>query len=228
MVIAIVLSGGCGSRMGLDTPKQYLLVGDEPIIKFSYDQFVANDHVDGIVIVVNSKWIQFLKDNIDCSHPKFLGFAEAGESRQQSILNGLLFLEDKMFSPEDLVIIHDAARPNVSQRLINNCLDVANYDGVLPVLPCKDTLYMSLDGKEINSLLNRDCIYAGQSPETFKYKKYLDINKATSGDELRNIRGSTEIAYKNGFKIRIICGEEINYKITTKSDLTKFKQERGK
>lgn len=228
MIVAILLSGGSGTRMGLDIPKQYLLVNNMPVIKYSYDQFINNKSVDGIIIVAHSNWLQFLKNNLDCSNSKFLGFAESGESRQQSILNGLLYLEKTLEAEDDLVIIHDSARPNISQNLINDCLRIGDYDGVLPVLPCKDTLYMSDDGKNINSLLNRDCIYAGQSPETFKYKKYLLINKKASVDELQNTRGSTEIAFKNGFKMKIISGEDINYKITTKNDFAIFTQERGK
>ena len=227
MVIAIILSGGTGTRMGADKPKQYLLVNNEPLISYSYRQFLNNSNIDGIVIVADRDWVPFLENNLNCSHSKFLGFANAGESRQQSVLNGLLFVEEKMTSEDDLVIIHDSARPNISESLIDNCLSIGDYDGVLPVLPCKDTLYMS-SGERIDSLLNRDFIFAGQSPETFRYKKYLDINKTASAFELQSIRGSTEIAYKRGLRIKVIPGEEINYKITTKRDFDIFVKEREK
>lgn len=126
----------------------------------------------------------------------------------------------------DNIIIHDAARPNVSERIISQCMDkLSEYDGAMPVLPVKDTIYLSENGENITSLLNRDQLYAGQAPESFKYGKYLEIHNGMTEEDLSKVRGSSEIAYRHGLKICMIPGDECNYKITTKKDLNKFVRE---
>ena len=95
-------------------------------------------------------------------------------------------------------------------------------DGVLPVVPVKDTLYQSKDGKSITSLLNRNELFAGQAPEAFRFGKYLELHEQMPREELLKINGSTEIAYKGGLKIKLIKGDVMNFKITTPEDLTNF------
>ena len=93
----------------------------------------------------------------------------------------------------------------------------------MPVLRVKDTLYFSENGKIISELLDRDKIFAGQAPESFVFGKYFIINQTASIEEIDTIRGSSEIAFKHGLKIKLIDGDENNYKITTIADLEKFK-----
>lgn len=122
-----------------------------------------------------------------------------------------------------MVIIHDAARPLVSRDLISNCLkECQKADGVLPVIPVKDTLYQSADGMHITSLLNRSELFAGQAPEAFRFGLYLKLHKEMSREELLKINGSTEIAYKGGLKVNLIKGDDMNFKITTPEDLSNF------
>ena len=98
-----------------------------------------------------------------------------------------------------------------------------SFDGVMPVIPVKDTIYLSKGGEQIDGLLNRDELFAGQAPEAFNLKRYLEINRGLSKEELASVRGSSEIAYKNGFSIGLIAGDEDNFKITTPNDLERFK-----
>lgn len=222
MNIALILSGGTGTRMQLSIPKQYIKVCDKPIIGYCLDVFQEVNAIDRIVVVCNSYWRNFISDYVAQHNiSKVVAYADAGESRQASILNGLNMCEN-FANYNDLVIIHDAARPLVTPRIINELLCVDNYDGILPVLPVKDTMYYSNDGIEISSLLNRDSIYAGQAPECFLFGKYLTINKLATDDEIANTRGSSEIAFKNGLRIKLVRGDENNYKITTADDLKRF------
>ena len=79
---------------------------------------------------------------------------------------------------EDFVLIHDAARPLLSEQMISECVNaVQGHDGALPVLPMKDTVYLSMDGKKVDDLLDRNQIYAGQAPEIFQIGKYYEANK---------------------------------------------------
>lgn len=227
MIIAIILSGGIGTRIGLSIPKQYVLVNNQPIIKYSYDTFLGTVIIDGIIIVADNEWRDYLKETIDLNSNKFLGFANSGESRQESVLNGLCEAS-KHFKKGDknIVFIHDAARPNVTKDLIlsiYNSFDEA--DGIMPVLPSKDTMYYCENNSSITSLLERDKIFFGQSPEAFLFDKYFKINMKINKEQIALIKGSSEIAFRYGMKIRIIPGDENNYKITTMADLEKFKQQ---
>ena len=92
----------------------------------------------------------------------------------------------------------------------------------MPVIPVKDTVYLSKDGKNIDALLNRSQLWAGQAPEAFIFGKYLKVHDEMSHDELLKINGSTEIAFKNGMNVEMIKGDPMNFKITTPEDLANF------
>ena len=97
------------------------------------------------------------------------------------------------------------------------------YDGVLPALPMKDTVYLSHEGRQIDSLLKREEIFAGQAPETFVFGKYYEANRVlVESGEIEKIKGSTEPAIMAGMKIHMIPGDEKNFKITTQEDLDRF------
>ena len=116
--------------------------------------------------------------------------------------------------------------PGVSQELIDRSLGaLSEHDGVLPVLPVKDTVYYSTAGQRVEQLLERECIYAGQAPETFHLGTYLEANRRLLPEKILKINGSTEPAILAGLDIVMIPGEEQNYKITTKADLRRFERE---
>ena len=92
----------------------------------------------------------------------------------------------------------------------------------MPVISVKDTIYQSKDGKSIDHLLKRSELFAGQAPESFDFRKYLDIHNSVSDDEIAATAGSSEIAYRHGMKVRLVEGSERNFKITTIEDLETF------
>ena len=137
---------------------------------------------------------------------------------------------------DDCVMIHDAARPCLSAQMITDCFEgFAGHDGVLPVLPMKDSVYLSEDGKMVSSLLDRKQIFAGQAPEVFVLGKYLEANRRLLNLEedagnvvnraaIMAVNGSTEPAIMAGMDIAMIPGDEKNFKITTKEDLEHFRR----
>ena len=226
MNIALILSGGVGSRMRSDGfPKQYIAVNGKPILMYTLEKFQSCPVIDKIVIVADPAWQADIRawlaqENIT----KFADFALPGTSRQGSILNGLEVCMTLAAENTDGVIIHDGVRPLVNHALIADCLAaLKDHDGCMPVLPVTDTTYMSEDGKHISSLLDRSTLFAGQSPETFRLQPYYEINKNASAEELENTRGTTEIAYKHGMDIRLIPGDYGNFKLTTPTDLDRFR-----
>ncbi len=221
----IQLSGGVGSRMGLNIPKQYVTVNDRPVFSYSLETFMRNPYIDNVVVVADNSWVDYIKadyEQLEVRKPIF--FALPGETRQHSVYNALRRIEElSLCSDDDIIIIHDAARPLVSHEIINSCInELEGYDGVLPVIPVKDTIYLSQDGKNITSLLTRSELFAGQAPESFRFGKYYAIHNAMTHDEISKINGSTEIAYKAGLNVRLVKGSEMNFKITTSEDLSNF------
>lgn len=226
MNYAIILSGGIGSRLGLDMPKQYYEVNKKPIIRYVIETMEQCEAVDGFVIVAAEEWQEYVREQISVPE-KFLGYALPGENRQLSIYNGLCTLRG-IAKEEDVVLIQDAARPNTSMELIQQCFDLEDdVDGAMPVLPMKDTVYLSEDGVQVSALLERKKVFAGQAPESFRFGKYLAANEMLLPEKIRSINGSTEPAILAGMHIQMIPGDEKNYKITTEVDLEKFVMERN-
>lgn len=224
MNIAIILAGGTGTRVGGDIPKQYLEAGGRPVIRYSLDTCFGSGEIDAVHVVAEQCWRELIEAHLpEGNREKWKGFSEPGETRQLSIWNALTDIAGYA-GAEDIVFIHDAARPLLSGGLLHRCLQsVKGHDGVLPVLPMKDTVYYSEDGRRISGLLKRSSIYAGQAPEVFVYGKYYEANRALFPEKIRAINGSTEPAVMAGMDIVMIDGEENNFKITTQADLEKFR-----
>ena len=225
MNIALILAGGVGSRMRDDGfPKQYVTVLEKPVLIYTLEKFQACPDVDSIVVVAHHEWEESIfqwakKWNIS----KLAGIAPQGDSRQASVRNGLMLCLEHSTNPEDLVLIHDSARPLVTPQLITTCVQSAQgHDGSLPVIGVKDTIYCSYDGRTIHELTDRSTLFCGQSPEAFKLKPYLDLCKDMTSEELLQIRGSSELAFRHGWDICMFPGEENNFKLTTAEDLTRL------
>lgn len=220
MNIALILSGGVGHRLGADVPKQYLRVGGKTIISYCMETFEKCQDISAIQIVAEESWRNSISDG---GFRKLRGFSKPGENRQLSILNGLRDI-CTYASEDDIVIIHDAARPLVSEKMLVTLIEAAKKcDGAIPILPMKDTVYLSEEGR-ITSLLDRNRVVAGQAPESFVLGKYYQANLRLLPDEIRRINGSTEPAILAGLDVAVIEGEEQNFKITTKEDLKRFQE----
>jgi 2-C-methyl-D-erythritol 4-phosphate cytidylyltransferase len=228
MVFAIILAGGVGSRMKTDMPKQFIELSGRMMLMYAMDSFAESSMVDRILIVAAREWRDRIRESINSdAHSeiagKFIGFSDPGENRQLSILNAMQDIKELCAhegSSTDAVIIQDAARPFVTVECVNSCIsNLEQHDGAMPVLPMKDTVYFSNNGKQVDRLLDRACIYAGQAPEAFRFEKYLVANESLLPDKIKKICGSTEPAIMAGMDVAMICGDQNNFKITTDEDL---------
>ncbi len=226
MNIVLILSGGTGLRLGADIPKQYIEVGGRPVISHCIETLSRHGQIDGIQIVADSAWQENITDWLQTADPckKFRGFSPPGENRQLSIFHGL---QDIRTYADDsgYVFIRDAARPRLSPDQVTACLHaVQGHDGLMPVLPMKDTVYLSQDGACVTELLDRSKVYAGQAPEVFRISRYYEANRKLLPERILAINGSTEPAILDHMDIAMIPGDEGNFKITTKADLERFRK----
>ena len=239
MNYAIMLSGGTGTRTGADIPKQYARVNGHMMITYALKPILASGHVDKICIVCADEWCdEIIKDaeSSGLDAEKIVGFTQAGDTRQLSILNGLRYIlhmntteckdDSRSEDSPDTVIIHDAARPFLAEDLIDRCYRALSEDGdtegIMPVLPMKDTVYLSKDGKDISGLIDRSSVFAGQAPELFRLEPYYEANVRLLPADILKINGASEPAVMAGMRIRMIPGDERNAKVTSAKDLEKF------
>lgn len=230
MNIALILSGGTGSRLGGDIPKQYIEVGGKTVIAYCLEIFQAHPDIDAVRVVAAGDWHGLIRQ---WGGSKLQGFSLPGRTRQLSVWNGLQDIrrdvaarqgEADVVYGDVVVLIHDAARPLVSGETISACLEgCVAHDGVMPALPVKDTVYYGVDGR-IESLLERSKVIAGQAPEAFRLEPYYEANRVLLPEEILRINGSTEPAILAGLDVQYIAGDERNFKITTQADLDRFRE----
>lgn len=220
MNIALILAGGTGSRFGGAVPKQYIEVKGRPVISFCMKTFEEHPQIDAIQVVAEEEWRPLVQR---WAGGKLRGFSAPGRNRQLSILNGLSDIL-RYAAQEDIVLIHDAARPLVSEELVTACLQgCLEHEGVMPAIFVKDTVYYGANGR-IQSLLERSKVIAGQAPEAFRLGKYYQANQRLLPDQILSVYGSAEPAVMAGMDVCYINGEERNFKITTREDLERFQQ----
>ena len=214
----ILLAGGTGKRLNSKIPKQFLKIGNSNIIEY----FLYNldpKIFDIIVIAINEK---FKKQYSNSLKSKFynhnIKFSKSGKTRQISSKNSLVFL--KKFNPKK-VLIHDSARPLVSNKMIKKTLKLLDAnDSAIPFIESQD--YMV---SKNNNDLSNDRIFNIQTPQGFKYKKIL---KAHMLNKTTNARDDSSVLEINKTKIKMFRGEKYNIKITKKDDLIFFKKIQSK
>ena len=223
--IAILLAGGTGTRMGHKLPKQYIEIKGKPIIYYTLRPILESGLFKDVVICAEPQWHEYIMGHLPSAAENItIGFSTPGKTRQFTIFNALKLIAEKYHDCKS-VVIHDAARPLVSIDLLKRCLSgLSQADGVLPVIKVKDTIYQSEDGKTVSGLLDRSTLYAGQAPEAFRFKPYLEAHLKSSEEELLKINGSSELALVKGLKVDLTHGDENNFKITSPEDLEMFKQ----
>ena len=186
MVIGAIFAGGIGSRMGsADMPKQYLQLGSKPIIVHTIEKFVVNPGIDRIIVLCPKAWIAHTKDLVK----KYLGEAiaekinvvEGGSTRNGTLENALKFINENFAIDDDSVIVtHDAVRPFVTHRIIDENIEAAKkYGACDTVIPATDTIVRSEDGENVSSIPTRSELYQGQTPQSFRIKELESVLRRT-------------------------------------------------
>ena len=206
----IILAGGTGIRIKSNIPKQFLFIRkDITILEYSINTFKQNFDINEIILVCHQDYI---KSDIVQKFNSICTIVTGGETRTKSTIKGLLACDQTT----DNILIHDAARPYISQKLINKCLEnLKDYDASIPVLSSSDAL-INIDGSKIN-YLNRKSTKLIQTPQGFNYKKILNALKNNQKNYLDDF--SALLNHNKNIKYILFDGDENNFKITTASDL---------
>ena len=168
MNIGVILAGGSGTRMGSDIPKQFIDIYGKPLIIHTLESFDLNSEIDSIAVVCKDEWKEDLNIWIrQFGVNKVKWIISGGNTRQESTYRAIKALED-VCTDEDILIIHDAARPLISQRIINdNIVGAKEYGAVDTVIPSADTIIRSTNDSTIDSVPVRIELYLGQTQQTF-------------------------------------------------------------
>jgi 2-C-methyl-D-erythritol 4-phosphate cytidylyltransferase len=218
---AVIPAGGKGIRSGTAAPKQYLKFKDKELIVYTLDIFQKNEMIDEIIISVEGNYINFLnelKEKYNLS--KISKVVEGGDTRQDSVYNALKSLTD--IDDDDLIAVHDAARPLLPQEVLTDAVQTAKQKGnALVCIKAKDTLIKG--NKIVESYLDRDEVYYVQTPQIFPYSILM---KAMKNAYENNFIGTDEsmLVRQMGEKVNIVEGSVYNFKITTADDIKLFEK----
>ncbi|MGM9858139.1 MAG: 2-C-methyl-D-erythritol 4-phosphate cytidylyltransferase [Bacilli bacterium] len=216
MNVAIILAAGNGTRLSNNIKKQFIKINDKQLFLFSFEAF-NNSKIDKILIVSTKDELSSIR-NIMSSNDKFLDVIEGGKSRQQSVKNALDYLSN-VLKDDDVVLIHDAARPLIKTSLINDVLSkTIEYGCCSLILPIKDTI-ISLSDNNYESTLERDKLASVQTPQGFKFKIIYETHQKASH---LSATDDAQLVKNAGFQIHLLKGDEKNFKITTLEDLNYF------
>ncbi len=224
MVYAGILSGGIGSRMlRTDMPKQFLSLGEKPVIIHTIDQFVLNTRIDEIFVAVPEAWLDYTKDMIRTHYPnnKKINVLAGGKTRNETLMRLLAEIENKNgISDDDVIISHDAVRPFVTHRIIDDNIDaVLKYNAVDTVVPAYDTIVKSEDGITITEIPLRSEMYQGQTPQSFNIRALQRAYEKLTNEELEILTDAAKIMVLKGESVYLVQGDFSNAKITTPYDL---------
>ncbi len=217
---AIIPSGGIGSRFNSPIPKQYLKVLGKELITYTLNTFQHCEKIDEIIIPAHESYFDLLNQiKTNNNFYKISKIVKSGKERQDSVYNGLIAGN---FEPDDLVLVHDAARPLLSRTLLEKVINLAwNFDSVVVGIKARDTLFSAEDF--VSDYLDRSKIYYAQTPQIFRYRI---LKKAFDLANENGFYGTDEsmLVKQAGFDVKVVDGEFENFKITSESDLEIFKK----
>lgn len=224
MNMALILAGGYGSRTEQDIPKQFMNVYEKPLIIYTLENFQRHPAVDGIVVVCLEGWHEILKAYArQYGITKLKAVTGGGSDGQESTEKGILALKE-FCGGDDIVIIHDAIRPFITQEVISDALSVCYQNGCgLSAVRCQETIVKTENGVYGDENIGRQEIMRVQTPQAYRYEKAL---WAYEEAKKRGIKGEVYIntlMLHLGERVYFSKGTEKNVKITTIDDLEVFK-----
>lgn len=211
-VIAIIVAAGRGKRLGSSLPKQFLKVRGRTILEMSVEAFEQNKYIDEIFVAANADYCE-LTEKLCRGFSKLKKIVAGGAERQDSVRAAL----DCLRGENGIVLVHDAARPFVSEAVINAVIEgTADFGAAIPTVPAKDTI-RQVDGTGSRTL-QRETLARVQTPQGFRISL---IKHAFEKAQAEGFLGTDDasLVERMGINISMVQGEDANRKITTREDL---------
>lgn len=212
---AIIVAAGRGTRAGGEVPKQWQQLHGRPVASHAIDVFVTHQRITDVIVVMHP-------DDVAAGivpHPGTHQIVLGGATRKASVMAGL----NAVTARNDLVLIHDAARPLVTPAIIDRVLDaLATHEGAAPAVAVSDTLWRGQDGI-VTGLQDRDALFRAQTPQGFHREPLIAAHQANTDDATDDVA----VARAAGLNVAIVLGDENNIKITTPSDFARAEKLMG-
>lgn len=223
--IALIIAGGVGERMGQDIPKQFINVYDKPVIIYTMEAFQRHSEIDSIEIVCLDGWHEMLK-----AYAKQFGISKlenivsGGINGQDSIRNGLYDIATRYMEGDDIVLIHDAIRPMVDERVISDNIRVCRlYGNAITVVPCTAAMLKTYDSLSTKEQVLRDNLKITQTPQAFFLQDIMNVHKEALNRGITSSVASCTLYIELGKELFMSKGSEKNLKLTTAEDIEIFK-----
>lgn len=219
----ILLAGGVGKRMGTDIPKQFLEVDGKPIIVYSIENFQKNPQIEKIVVVCVKDWIDKTWELVKkYSLTKVEWIIEGGSTGHDSIRNGVFFLKDKV-DPDDHIIVHDAVRPVLPQKAIDEVIRVSHEKGnASSSIECHPPIVYTDDHESGITDVDREHVMLTASPQAFKYSLALKCYEQAEAEDYHTSTFTSSLLIHCHERVYFAKGTSCNIKITRKEDLALF------
>ncbi|MDO9203815.1 2-C-methyl-D-erythritol 4-phosphate cytidylyltransferase [Methylotenera sp.] len=211
----IIPAAGNGSRMGAEAPKQYLNLHGKTLIQHVIKVFDQSTKINTIHVLLNQEDAHWRSTYLHSSSKLQVHYC-GGDTRANTVLNGLIAIENQV-EADDWILVHDAARPGLSNRLLNHLLSMLENDDVggLLAMPLADTLKRADSEQRVSATIPRNDLWQAQTPQMFRYatlKKALIAFGGSPTDEAEAIEAL-------GLKPKLVIGELQNLKVTYPQDL---------
>lgn len=216
---AIIVGAGRGHRFGGPMPKQYRLLAGVPVVRHALRAFTEHPDVSTVIAVIHPDDQALFEAAAEGL--KIAGHTPGGAERQDSVRNGLAFAANLADTPPETVLVHDAARPFVSARLITDMITaLEKTPAAVPALAVADTLKRGADGV-VTGTVDRSGLYRVQTPQGFRFADILAAHQSAKGQALTDDAAVAEAA---GLAVALVPGDENNFKITTEADLMRAEE----
>ena len=228
-VVAIVLAAGVGKRMHSDVAKQFLPLQSRPLICYSLDVFNNSPHVDEIILVTGADAVEYCQKEIveKYGYRKVSRIAVGGKERYHSVWKGLQMSFDSTEEKADYVLIHDGARPFVSEEIIERNLEALKTErACVTGMPSKDTVKIATEEGFVSGTPNRSLVWLIQTPQSFEfdiayeaYRKLIESEEEILSQGIQVTDDAMVVEHFSKNRVKLVEGSYENIKITTPEDL---------
>jgi len=221
--IAMILAGGVGARMQSAVPKQFHMVKGKPVIVYAIEAFQKSVAIDEIVVVLSKGWSDILEKYIrEYSLTKVARLVPGGDTGFQSIRSGVNYLAET-YEDGDIILIHDAVRPLLSEEVINNNIAGVEKNGnAITIVPTTEALLYSEDGEVSEKIIDRSQILRTQTPQSLRLGELVRLHEEAQAAGITDTVATCTLLVELGRKVYAVMGDNSNFKLTMPEDVALF------